>query len=119
MKFQAFLNEASMPSKSNVVDKITNGLDNNKYAKKVADMLYNYFDESKLKKSDKPYIYKSQSSPKLIDELWYRNGAGLGTKNLMNKDELAKLKENFYSFAEALNKIFKWDAKEQRWNYIG
>jgi hypothetical protein len=117
MKFKAYLNEA-MVSKDNILITLNKDV-NDKIVNKLTSLLYDYLDTSKLKKSDKPYIYRSQPSKKIIDELWYRTGVGIEKKSLLDKMQLDTLKRNFYKFSNDADRIYKYDADEDRWNFIG
>jgi hypothetical protein len=60
-------------------------------------------------------IYKTQSSMKLMDELWFRVGSNLEKSEHLTDKGLKILKRNFYSLSKIFEDIYQWNSKEKRW----
>ena len=60
-------------------------------------------------------IYKTQSSMKIMDELWFRVGRNIEKAETLTDEALTKLKKNFYSLSKTFEKIYNWNPKEKRW----
>lgn len=114
-KIDIILNEATIPSQSKIRSVISKGLEDvSDITSIVSNGLWHYFD-LKIVKGGK--VFKSQSSKKLVDELWYRIGKGVEKSERLTPEALNKLKKNFYSFSKELDKNYTFDGK--KWEFTG
>jgi hypothetical protein len=91
---------------------ISKGLTNAPYGD-IALSLWHYVNPAIIMGSGG--IYKTQSSMKIMDELWFRVGRNLEKSETLTDEALVKLKKNFYSLSKSFEKIYNWNPKEKRW----
>jgi len=130
-KIDSIINEATVPSQQGIRSEMAKGLkDVPDITGRVAMALYHYFDLKIVKgktyggssgsnMTNTGLVFKSQSSNKLADELWYRIGKNVEDSEMLSDDGLKKLKKNFYGIVGKWSKVYSFDNKANAWRFIG
>jgi len=118
-KIDRYLGEATVPSQGWIRSEMSKGLSKNvnDVAWKVGMNLWHYFDLKIIKGPG--LIFKSQSSNKLSDELWYRIGKPVEDSEYLDDSGIKKLKNNFYRIMSKWSKIYSWDNDKKGWKFTG
>lgn len=130
-KIDRLLGEATVPSQNAIRSEMAKGLkDVAEYTNAVAMSLWHYFNLKIVGSGTYPNkgtsgtinqgkIFKSQSSNKLADELWYRIGRKVEDSEHLTDQGLKKLKSNFYSIIGKWGKLYSFDEKLKAWIFTG
>lgn len=127
--------ESTVPSQQAISSEMAKGLkDVSDITNKVAMGLWHYFNLKIIGGNTYPRsvktgltsgvinqgkIFKSQSSNKLSDELWYRIGRKLEDSEYLTDEGLKKLKANFYSIIGKWGKLYSYNEKVKAWEFTG
>lgn len=123
--------ESTVPSQQAISSEMAKGLkDVSDITNKVAMGLWHYFNLKIVGGNAYPgkgtsgvinqgKIFKSQSSNKLSDELWYRIGRKLEDSEYLTDEGLKKLKANFYSIIGKWGKLYSYNEKVKAWEFTG
>ena len=116
-KLDKVLKEATVPSQSGIITALNKGLDKDRAIFNLGIELHHYFNLKFIKDG---YIFQSKPNIKtLSDELWYRLGRNLEKSEFFHEKAMSKLKDNFYKIVNKWSKVYKFDKKENRWEFIG
>jgi len=130
-KIDKILDEATVPSQQGIRSEMAKGLkDVSDITSQVAMSLWHYFNLKIVGANTYPgkgtsgvvnqgKIFKSQSSNKLADELWYRIGRKVEDSEHLTDDGLKKLKSNFYSIIGKWGKVYTFNQKLKSWEFTG
>jgi hypothetical protein len=130
-KIDKFLGEAVVPSQQGIRSEMAKGLkDIPEYTSSIAMALWHYFNLNIVGGNTYPgkgtsgvinqgKIFKSQSSNKLSDELWYRIGRGVEDSEHLTDSAMKKLKSNFYSIIGKWGKVYTYNEKLKAWEFTG
>jgi len=130
-KIDKILNEATVPSQNAIRSEMAKGLkDVSDITSQVAMSLWHYFNLKIVGSGTYPgkgtsgtynqgKIFKSQSSNKLADELWYRIGRTVEDGEYLTDQGLKKLKSNFYSIIGKWGKLYTFNQKLKAWEFTG
>lgn len=130
-KIDKILGEATVPSQQGIRSEMAKGLkDVPEYTSSVAMALWHYFNLKIVGSGTYPNkgtsgvvnqgkIFKSQSSNKLADELWYRIGRKVEDSEHLTDQGLKKLKANFYSIIGKWGKLYTYNEKLKAWEFTG
>jgi hypothetical protein len=123
--------ESTVPSQQAIASEMAKGLkDVSDITSKVAMSLWHYFNLKIVGGNKYPgkgtsgtinqgKIFKSQSSNKLSDELWYRIGKNIEDGEYLADEGLKKLKSNFYSIIGKWGKLYSYNEKMKAWEFTG
>ena len=130
-KIDKFLGEAVVPSQQGIRSEMSKGLkDVPDITSPVAMGLWHYFNLKIVGPNTYPgkgtsgvvnqgKIFKSQSSNKLSDELWYRIGRSVEDSEHLTDDGLKKLKKNFYGIIGKWGKVYTFNQELKAWEFTG
>ena len=130
-KIDGIIGEATVPSRQGIRSEMAKGLEDvPDITGRVAMALHHYFDLKIVKgktygnspssnMTNTGLIFKSQSSNKLADELWYRIGKNVEDSEMLSDDGLKKLKSNFYKIVGKWSKVYTFDNKTNAWRFTG
>lgn len=118
-KIDGILSEATAPSQNNVLSTLSKGLQNvSDITGKLGMSLWHYLNIRMLSKGSS-FIFKSQPSMKIMDELWHRTAKSLEDSEQLTPQALKKLKSNFYSLHKWFDKLYTWNSDKNAWEYTG
>jgi hypothetical protein len=117
-KIDVLLNENTLPSQGLLRKEMSKGLSKNvnDIAWTVAMSLWHYFDPKIVRGPG--VIFKTQSSNKIADELWYRIGRSIEDSEMLDDSGIKKLKRNFYHIMGKWGNLYSITKKGTGWEFI-
>lgn len=118
-KIDKLINEASMPSQSQLNKALSKGINGDTgIIFQLSMALWHYVNPKIIGSGGK--IFKKGNNKKLVDELWDRLGSNLEKSEQFTDDFMKKLKSNFYGLEKTFNKIYpNFDSKGNYWETGG
>jgi hypothetical protein len=117
-KIDSILGESTLPSQGLLRKEMAKGLSNmvNDIPWKVAMSLWHYFDPKIVKGPG--VVFKTQSSNKIADELWYRIGKPVEDSEMLDDSGIKKLKSNFYRIMSKWGGLYSMSKKGKGWEFV-